>query len=430
MPGIFVAHKLFNRRNVILLIVLFVEMFFLMRPVFADTQLLTSPWKLSSSGGSSQVYQSVPSNVLSGMSNLTLTYDLHGLCALKGDASAIIIDQSGWKYVALASYGQNCKNGQQTVTIPLANFKDISSGVLLDTTKPLTGSFHARFWNSTTFTVDIYSATLSSSVPNSSASPTSSPTAAPTATPNSKGPAHTVIVVEENHQLQQLLGTGYFTTLANQGALMVQSYGIAHPSQPNYLALFSGSTQGVTSNTCPPPGSPYSTNNLGTQLISSGFSFVGYAESQPVDPLANCLLSPFVAHHVPWLFFSNIPSSSKKTMNDFPTNFDNLPTVSFVIPNNDNNTHDGSIAQGAAWLQSKLDVYKQWAMNNNSLLIVTTDEDDDFGDNLVYTVFVGPMIKPGIYNETINHYNVLSTVEDLYGLPHLNSAPGITDIFK
>lgn len=67
-------------------------------------------------------------------------------------------------------------------------------------------------------------------------------------------PDHIVIVVEENKSFAQIIGNPdapYINALAMRGALFTQSYGITHPSQPNYLALFSGSTHGISSNTCP-----------------------------------------------------------------------------------------------------------------------------------------------------------------------------------
>ena len=82
--------------------------------------------------------------------------------------------------------------------------------------------------------------------------------------------------------------------------------------------------------------------------------------------------------------------------------------------------HDGTIQEGDAWLKNNLSTYVNWAMNNNSVLIVTWDEDDGSQNNQIATIFVGGVIKPGQYSEMINHYNILSTIENLYGLP----APG------
>jgi hypothetical protein len=225
------------------------------------------------------------------------------------------------------------------------------------------------------------------------ATPTSTPT--PTGTTNPNRPDHTVIVIEENRTLQDVLGVGYFTQLANEGALMVQSFAPFHPSQPNYFQFFAGSSLGVTDNTCPPTGSPFGADNLGNQLLTRGFTFTGYAESLPSNTLP-CIQLPYVGHHVPWLYFSNVPLSSTKNMTQFPTDYTMLPTVSIIIPNNVNNAHDGTVAQASTWLQQNLDGYKQWAMTHKSLLIVHFDEDDSSANNQIYTVFVGSMVKKGI----------------------------------
>lgn len=133
------------------------------------TQLLPTPFHMVGNNGDANAYGAWVGNLV-GYSSITVTYDLHGLCALGGDASALIIDQSGWKYVSLSSYGTNCLNGSQTVTIPLSNFPGLDlngSG----------GTFHSRFWYSGAFTVDITSAVLNPS--------NQAPTVTATATPTS-----------------------------------------------------------------------------------------------------------------------------------------------------------------------------------------------------------------------------------------------------
>ena len=107
--------------------------------------------------------------------------------------------------------------------------------------------------------------------------------------------------------------------------------------------------------------------------------------------------------------------------------------MSFVIPNLNDDAHDGSLATADKWLKAHLDGYVQWAKTHNSLLIVTFDEDDTRSGNHITTVFAGPMVKPGSYSEHITHYGVLHTVETLYGLPCLAAAcaaPAITDTWK
>jgi acid phosphatase len=95
--------------------------------------------------------------------------------------------------------------------------------------------------------------------------------------------------------------------------------------------------------------------------------------------------------------------------------------------------HSGSIAQGDRWLQEHLSSYAEWAKANNSLLIVTWDESNvSFGPNRIPMILYGANVKPGTYNEQIDHYNLLSTLEQMYGLPktgYAANASPITDIW-
>ena len=251
-------------------------------------------------------------------------------------------------------------------------------------------------------------------------------------------PAHIVIVVEENRSLNGIMGNKsapFITSLAANGANMTQSFAETHPSEPNYLALFAGNTFGVTKNVCPIDAG--AAPNLGSELLAAGYTFVGFAEGLPAVGSPACTAGKYARKHVPWTNFTNVPAANSLPFSAFPMgNYASLPTVSFVIPNNDNNMHDGSIAQADAWLNRQLSGYANWAVANNSLLILTFDEDDGSGPagsrNQIPTVFYGAHVHPGNYSEQINHYNVLSTMEQMYGLPKTGYAAGaapITDIW-
>src|SRR5216684_6943291 len=94
-------------------------------------------------------------------------------------------------------------------------------------------------------------------------------------------PTHIVIVVEENHGYSEIIGSSqapYINTLADEGASFTSSHAITHPSQPNYLALFSGSTQGITDDSCP---HTFSTPNLAGELEAASYTFGGFSEDMP-----------------------------------------------------------------------------------------------------------------------------------------------------
>jgi hypothetical protein len=260
--------------------------------------------------------------------------------------------------------------------------------------------------------------------------------------PSLPRPDHIVMVIEENHSYSQIMESPdapYINSLAAQGAVFTQSFGVTYPSQPNYLALFSGSTQGITDNSCP---HTFTTLNLGHALLEAGLTFAGYSEDLPSVGSLICSVGLYARKHNPWVNWQDsvangLPATANMPLPDFPTEYSELPTVNMIVPNQVNDMHNGknpaAIQTGDRWLQEHLDAYVQWAERHNSLLIVTWDEDNKKENNRIVTLFVGPMVQAGRYEQRITHYNVLRTIEDLYGLSHAGAsadAAPITQIWK
>ncbi|MFF3024623.1 alkaline phosphatase family protein [Gottfriedia sp. NPDC057948] len=240
---------------------------------------------------------------------------------------------------------------------------------------------------------------------------------------------HIVIVIEENHAKQQIMGNHsapYINSLMNQGANLINYHAIEHPSQPNYLDLFSGSNQGVKDDAL--PKTKFSTDNLASELIEKKLTFAGYSEDLPSIGFNGEYYKNYARRHNPWANFTNVPKKANQPLENFPTNFSKLPTVSFIIPNLQNDMHDGTIKQGDQWLKKQIGAYVKWAKTNNSLLIVTWDEDDLSHNNKIPTFFVGPMVKKGQFNENLNHFDLLHTIEDIYGLKHAGTNKSVKTI--
>jgi hypothetical protein len=239
-------------------------------------------------------------------------------------------------------------------------------------------------------------------------------------------PDHVVIVMFENKGYSQIVDSPeapYFNSLIadTNTALFTQYFALTHPSQPNYLILYSGGDQGVKTDNIP-TNTPFSTCNLGASLRSKGYTFAGYSESMPSVGYLGNQTSLYYRRHNPWSDWqgsgtNSVPASANQPYTAFPSGYDSLPDVSFVIPNIINCMHNGSVAQGDTWLQTNLNAYRQWALNNNSLLIITFDEDNGDEENNIFTCFYGPMIKGGTYNTHVDHYDLLRTLEDIYALP-------------
>ncbi|MDO8311794.1 MAG: alkaline phosphatase family protein [Sideroxyarcus sp.] len=245
-------------------------------------------------------------------------------------------------------------------------------------------------------------------------------------------PDHIVIVVEENKSFSQIIGNPdapYINALAKRGVLFTRSYGVTHPSQPNYLALFSGTTRGISSNACP---LELKGENLGSALIAQGLSFVSYSESLPEAGYEGCRYGAYMRKHNPAANWEEL-AAFNQPFTAFPQDFAQLPTVSLVIPDQRNDMHDGSIAQGDTWLEKNIEQYAKWAITHNSLLIVTWDEDDGSEGNRIATIFAGAMVKPGKSAQRINHYTLLRTISGMYGLSILGGSKDqktITGVWK
>lgn len=244
-------------------------------------------------------------------------------------------------------------------------------------------------------------------------------------------PAHVVIVVEENKEFKDIAGNTrsapYLNELIGRGALFTRSFGVAHPSQPNYLALFAGVTDS-NGDHCPPAGIDTNARNLATELRDAHRTFAGYSEDLPQAGSRACWAGQYGRKHVPWADFDNVAASENLPLTALPSDYDSLPTVSFIIPNLLDDMHSASIARGDAWLRTHAGPIIDWARKHDTLVIVTWDESDDTIGNHIPTIFVGPMVRPGRYDEPVTHYRVLRTIEDLYGLKHAGKSADVPPI--
>jgi phosphatidylinositol-3-phosphatase len=247
--------------------------------------------------------------------------------------------------------------------------------------------------------------------------------------------SHIVVVMEENHSYSQIIGSSqapYINSLASEGALFTNSHAITHPSEPNYMAITSGSTYGLSSDVC-----PFTTSkaNIGSELIAAKLSYADYSESMPSQGYEGCTNGEYARKHNPAANYTDLPSSVNQTFAQFPSSsaYASLPAVSFVDPNLLDDMHDGTIAAGDSWLKTNLGSYLTWATSHNSLLIVTWDENDGSPGNKIATIFAGAHVKAGKYSERVTHYRVLRTLEQAYGLKALGksaSTTPITDAFN
>ena len=261
---------------------------------------------------------------------------------------------------------------------------------------------------------------------------TPSASAAPVPLPR---PDHVLVVVMENKDPGEIIGNAaapYLTGLARAGASFTDAHAETHPSQPNYLALFSGSTQGVTDNGC---DHRLTAPNLGSALLASGRTFAGYSEGLPQAGSTVCTAGRYARKHSPWVNFTDLPGATTNLpASTVGTAWDGLPTVAFLTPDLCHDMHDCPVSAGDAWAKATLGSYLAWAGTHNSLLVLTFDESETrTPGNPIATVLAGPMVTPGRYPDRIDHYSLLRTIEDMYGLSPLGASADrnpITDIWR
>ena len=227
-----------------------------------------------------------------------------------------------------------------------------------------------------------------------------------------------IVVLENKAQGEVIAKAPFLASLAGSGASLTDMHAETHPSQPNYLALFSGDTQGVVDDSCP---HSFTAPSLGGALLGAGLTFAAYSEDLPQAGFTGCAHGGYARNHAPWATFAAVPTQLRQPFTAMPTDFTQQPLVAFLIPNLCHDMHDCSIPQGDAWLRDHLAGYAEWARSHNSLLLVTFDEAEAHGhpQNHIATFAVGQMVAPGPDPEHADHYSLLRTLEEMYGLPAL-----------
>lgn len=281
-------------------------------------------------------------------------------------------------------------------------------------------------------------------------SPTATARASSSATPTRDIPAftHIFVIVMENREYGFVIGSPeapYLNSLANQYGLATNYYAIGHPSLPNYLALIGGSTFGIRSDCT---GCFIDQPNLVDQLEAAGKTWKAYMEGMP-SPCFVGDYGKYAQKHDPFIYFDSIRNDPARCGRIVP--FDqfqsdlqssSLPDFVWITPDLCHDAHDCPLATGDGWL-------KQWVpailgsaeWSAGSVLFITFDEGQgDHGcckvaqGGRVATLVISPYGKPGFSSaQDYDHYALLRTIEDAWGLPPLGAAADIgpmTDFFQ
>lgn len=258
----------------------------------------------------------------------------------------------------------------------------------------------------------------------------------PPAFPVPRPPAlgHIWVIVLENKPFETVIGSPdapYLNELARTSGLATHYRAVAHPSQPNYIALFSGATQRVTDNEPHDIDAP----NLAEQLDAAGRTWHVYAENVPPDCFQGVSAEggpdgpgTYARKHDPAISFQSINEEPGMCSNIGPlTGFDpGAADFSLIIPNLCHDMHDCPVPDGDAWLRTFVPgILGSAAWRDGGALFITFDEglDSSALANQVSTIVSSPLVRPGTTSSVPHtHYSLLRTIQDAFGLECLEES--------
>ena len=250
---------------------------------------------------------------------------------------------------------------------------------------------------------------------------------------------HVVVIVFENKDEGDVIRSSRapaFNALARRHAGFGRYVGVTHPSLPNYLALVSGSTQGITTNctSCLVSG-----RSLADTIESSGRTWKTYAEGLPRPGFTGCCAGRYAKKHNPFLYFRRVVSRPDRLRRVVPLTqlsrdlrAGSLPDFSLVVPDLCHDMHDCSVATGDRWLKG----FVPPLLRSDTVVFVVFDESAGGSPARarIPALALGPLVRRGsTFTRTVSHYGLLRTIEDAWGLlrlGHSATATPITGIWR
>ena len=244
--------------------------------------------------------------------------------------------------------------------------------------------------------------------PVAAATPQVSPSAASRGTNAPRVPrlAHVAVIMMENHSSSAIVGSSsapYINRLIRGSAYAADYSALTHPSLPNYIALTSGATQGITDDRTPPAAYAVNAVNLADRLDAAGLSWKAYAEGLPQPGYARDT-GLFVTKHEPFLYYRDVLDNAARRDRVVP--FTQLardlrsaattPAFSLITPNLYNDMHDGPVSAGDRWLARTVPaILRSPAFTSSPSLLVITWDEGEGSDNHVATILAGNVVRPG-----------------------------------
>jgi hypothetical protein len=250
-------------------------------------------------------------------------------------------------------------------------------------------------------------------------------------------PAHVAVIVMENKEFNEVIGSRaapFINGLARRYALARGMYAASHPSLPNYLALTGGSTFGIASDCT--ECSIGAGSNLATQLSGAHVSWKAYMEDLPHPCFAGAGAADYAKKHDPFIYYTAVRQDPRLCKQIVPLTqlgaderSSSLPAFVWITPNLCHDMHDCSVATGDRFLSTLVPPLLR-SLGPGGVLFLTWDEgSSDAGccrlasGGHVATIVAGPGARRGAeLTRPTDHYSLLQTIEDLFGLGQLRNA--------
>ena len=252
--------------------------------------------------------------------------------------------------------------------------------------------------------------------PSSSESP-ATPSPAPTPTPIPASP-HVFVIVMENTNLTVALRSPSVDRLSAKYALATNYHAVSSPSLPNYLALTSGSTWGITDDAYHvlPAG------GLGAQLTTAGVTWRAYMEGLTS---AGCLRSPYpyALKHNPFAYYGGSCPENVVALDRLDADLNgDTPSFVWITPGLCHDGHDCPLSEAGPWLEdlvARIVASASW--RDHGTLFVVWDEGDG-RSSVVPLIVASPSVESRRVSTEYDHYSLLAAIEDQFGLPRLGAA--------
>ncbi|HVB77053.1 MAG TPA: alkaline phosphatase family protein [Candidatus Nitrosotalea sp.] len=252
--------------------------------------------------------------------------------------------------------------------------------------------------------------------PQTSSPPSSPP---PSAGPRTSSPGSVFVLIMENRSYAQAMSGTYTAGLASRFAVATEYHAVAHPSLPNYLALTSGSTQGITDDGF----HALSSAGLGGELSAHQVSWGAYMESMT----EGCYDSPapYALKHNPFAYYRGGCPANVTSLSALAGQLRSgtAPRLVWITPNLCHDGHDCSTAVADAFLSQLIPtILASSAWRQGGLLLITWDEAEGDTTNRVPCLVVAPHLLAQSSSRPYNHYSLLATVSSYLGVPALGQA--------